>query len=311
MNSLFLVSSFLIIFTFFSLTLFKDSKIFSKEKNSICSFIINKQTLQNKWENYKYINFKPKNKASPPQIPKPENPLPKTKTTTPAIPLRLKPSLPSVAKWNLSPLISTKNPAPYLQKATILLLEELYGHTSFWKEALTQTPDLGERLLASLLEKNAEKEKPESLADLFPEDTSLQPLFYKMLKGSTVYNSNEKTGYPPLEDFFCLEPKNTKTLYFCYASYPALKAFFGSAIAEEIFSLEKEKKKSRKNTLPSLTKQELAELNAVKGLPISIQDLSLYFDFSRNKKQLDKLSQKGKEQVSLKIPLPSNKEIKQ
>ncbi len=309
MNSLFLVSSFLMIFTFFSLTLFKDSRIFSKEKNSICSFIANKQHLQNKWEAYKYLNFKPKNKASP--TPKPETPPPKNKTTTAYISLRLKSILPSVSKWNLSPLISIKNPPPYLQKATILLLEELYGHTSFWKEALIQTPNLGERLLSSLLEKNAEKEKPESLSDLFPEDPSLQPLFYKMLKGSTVYNSNEKTGYPPLEDFFCLEPKNTKTLYFSYASYPALKAFFGNAIAEEIFSLEKEKKETRRTTLPSLTKQELAELNAIKGLPISLQDLSLYFDFSRNKKQLDKLSQTGKEQVSLKIPLPSNKEIKQ
>ncbi len=297
MNALFLVSSFLLIFTFFSLSLFKDGKIFTAEQKSICSYIENTRTLENKWENYKYKSSQKKPKKPPSKTKKEKIPQPQEDIST-FESHRLRQNLSAVAKWNLATLFTAEIQNSHLQKSVAIFLEDLYGHTFFWKEAQKNKPNLAKDLVNSFLENK--NQEITSLSDLFPEDSELQLVFYKMLKGSTLYDMRQKKGHPPLEDFFCFEMQNTKTLYFSYASYPALKAFFGTSLADQILSLERAKREKLGHGYPIVLKQELLELD---GQLIPAQDIFSVFDFSHNKTQFDKLTQKGKEQISLKIDL--------
>ena len=67
------------------------------------------------------------------------------------------------------------------------------------------------------------------------------PILYKMRLGTARYDLEKKRGYPPMSDFFTVEPHNPKAVFFHYASKPLLQALFGTRIQTLILALEKKK----------------------------------------------------------------------
>ena len=211
MNILFLVMNFLLIFLFLQAAILKDTSFFSSIKKSTCSYLNAKIALQNKWEIYKYQTYL-KEKIQPS--------LKEKKEQTPRITHsfsshRLKENLSSLAKWNLAPLFNSEPRMTFfLSQLTQKLLSELYSHTQFWQEAEKQIPELAKNLTNAFLDMKGSS--PKSLIDLFPQDLRLQKVYYKMLQGSGSYNLLQKKGYPPLEDFFILQPKEKSVTNFFY-----------------------------------------------------------------------------------------------
>ena len=301
MNILFLVTSFLLLFTFLSASLLKNSLFFSHEKSSHCSYIVGKQKLHDKWERYQYQTYK---KSKTPE--KKEGPLkkPSSKTLPPYSSHRVRKNLPKLAKWNVAPLLLATVSMDELEARAALLLEELYGHTSFWLKEKESTPDLAEALIASFKAKNLTEDELNALSDLFPESPSLQKAFYKMLKGSSIYNIEKKEGYPPLSEFFTLDIEDPKTLAFPYSSYPAIKAFFGEDIAEQIVLLEKDTSQNKGVQYYAATQEELLTIAMQKGLSSCFTELEKNLSFSHKKALLEKLTQQEAKARALTIPLP-------
>lgn len=297
MNILPLVFSFLLIFSLFSHVLMRNALSFSSSKKNFCEHLIAKQHLRSKWECRKYALYgKKENKPSPKPTSRPKSP--KTSLAKPKTSHRLDPQYNE--KWNLSHLIQSPKPIPYLDSCCEKFLEILYGHTPFWQAAIKQQPDLAKRLIDAFKQKKAVK--PEELSTLFPEDPSLQKVFYKMLKGSSLYDLKKKEGYPPLEDFFCLHPKDKKTLRLPQASYYAIEALLGKEIAQHILELEGKKQQTTGRAL-SITKQEISSLLETVNSPIGMKDLSSLIYFSRGEALSKKLSHKESDII---VQIPSS-----
>ncbi len=302
MNILFLVMNFLIIFMFLNASVVKNTSFSSSLKTSTCSYLSSKLTLQSKWERYKYQSYL-KDQTAPSQTKEKKKLTPKIRHVF--FSHRLKGNVSSSGKWNLAPLFTADPHAALLLSALIEnLLTELYGHTSFWKEAESEGIKPAESLVHTFLENRS---KPETLAALFPPETKLQKLFYKMLKGSGAYDLFKKEGYPPLEDFFTFQVKENTVTNFPFASYPILKALFQDSVIESILSLEKAKWKKDQH-LHSLTKEELRSLCLGNFLTVKgqrFQDIEPYLQFSHKKAKLEKLTYKDKKaHVQLQMTIP-------
>ncbi len=296
MNILFLVFGFILIFLFFSATLLKQTIFFSSEQKSCCAYIEAKHKIHDKLERYKYKSYDEKLTKTKTSSKKREK---KIKQEGSYRSHRLFPTLSSQAKWNLAPLISEKKPISYLEEATICFLESLYGHADFWKKEKIQNPELAQALLDSF--KN--KVLPEKISDLFPEELSLQPIFYKMLKGSGYYDLASQQGYPPLEDYFRLEKENTYTLSLPYACLPALEALLGDVLTSKVLQIEKEKFE-KKEGYHSISKKEFTELINHLGLHVSIQEWDALLQKDKKKVKLEKIIHKEGKRAPLQIPLP-------
>jgi hypothetical protein len=91
------------------------------------------------------------------------------------------------------------------------LIINTYGNHNFLAEALKERPDSIDEIINRLpdavqnLPNNQKVTKPKDLADVDLEDSLLNELFYKLLKGSQfLYEKKGKLieeGYPPLVDF--------------------------------------------------------------------------------------------------------------
>ena len=300
MNILFLVTSFLLIFSFISASLLKNSLFFSHEKSSYCSYLEGKQKLHDKWERYQYQSYK-KNKPPEKKNAQQKTITPKETTYTSH---RVRKNLPKLAKWNIAPMLLSEVPCDALETRGAILLEELYGHAPFWLKAKLETPDLAETLIASFKSKKLGKEDLTNLSDLFPQEPLLQNVFYKMLKGTSLYDLEKKKGYPPLSEFFTLDVEEKKTLSFPYASFPAIKAFFGEDVAEEIVLLEKETSQTKGVTYYAASKDELIAITTQKGQGIYFTEIEESLSFAHKKALLEKLTQQEKKGPFLSIPLP-------
>jgi hypothetical protein len=140
------------------------------------------------------------------------------------------------ARINLA-FLFVETPPPLLYETTAKFLEILYGHTSFFKGKNPAYP-----LLDAWIEKAKKNKASLTWIDLFPDDPSLKELFYKMLKGTSHYDLRQ-TGYPPLEDFFCIrEDKKGAAIYYPHASLVLLKALFDEKILASILQSEEDKR---------------------------------------------------------------------
>jgi hypothetical protein len=159
--------------------------------------------------------------------------------------------LPQSGKLNLTFLLKEEN--PLLKRTALDLLRRLYWNSPFYKE------NFEEEVLGSLL--NALKENPnltsfEQLLALLP--TEERPFFYKLIKGTQHYVVGKTdSGYPPLGDFFRIEPAiKGKPINFATTSTHTLAALFGDRAAANILNREKEKWEV-KHAQKILTKKEL------------------------------------------------------
>ncbi len=138
------------------------------------------------------------------------------------------------------------------------LIRLLYEGTSLIPEKAA--PNWETTLLDAMIAKGKQRKEREHLADLFPDDPSLQSLFYKMAKGTNQYKlSGKKQGIPPLGQFLSVKPeKKEQTFHFCFASVPLLQAAFGLKIAEAIVLKERERQETE-NKLYFSSKEDLQE----------------------------------------------------
>lgn len=232
MNILFLVITFIYLFLFFDSMLFKESATIASEKKALCSYMEAKQKLQNKWEERKYVLHK-KQRVVAQQNKTPKLSKKERKFYSP----RLSKQICQQARWNLAPLLLTEENREFLQETTEKLLENLYGRTSFWEKNLAKNILLHWKQIA--------EETPSllRLSDLFPEDETLRSAFYHMLKGSSTYDLSKGTGYPPLEDVFCISSENPRSCYFSLAPKSFLEALLSSHVLQEVLLEEKKQEK--------------------------------------------------------------------
>lgn len=296
MNILFLILSLLTLFACLETKLLKDSFLLPNERRAYNHYISAKETLHNKWERRKYALHNNQKKQKSAEISQ-------KKSIKSFYSHRKKLPLSSLAKWNLAPLLLATEKDPNLEFGVVSLLTDLYGHTEFWKKAENNQKDLAYTLLLAFYEKHKHTHDFVELSDLFPENPSLQFLFYKMLQGSGSYDIEKKWGHPPLQDFFSLENGNNKTLHFSFASYPALKAFFGTAIAEEILALEKKKASTKNVDHCCLLQAELQSLLTKRGEGVTFYNVENFLHFNTKKVPLEHLSYQEEQGLSLQIPL--------
>lgn len=139
-------------------------------------------------------------------------------------------------KFNLFPLIGQAPGDPlatYLYEPAAELMRTLYQHAPFWKRE--------EHYEYQILEALAKKKPDASIYDLFPDSPKLARIFYLVQKGTNTYQLEQGKGYPPLEDFFKIEPTHQQVfvLNFQQAPLPTLQVFLGKELSEKIALLEK------------------------------------------------------------------------
>ncbi len=293
--------NFLIIFMFLSASVLKNSAFSTSQNASFCSYLSSKLLLEGKWERYKYQTYQKKLKK-PKE--KKEKKISSPKKEGSFLSHRQRKQPPSLGKWNLAPLFSADPyTALFLEGLTSDLLEQLYGHAEFWKEAEKEIPELSHQLTHSFLEKTKKKE---TLSDLFPRDKQLQKVFYKMLKGSGSYDAQKKEGYPPLRDFFIVSTKDKSLTSFSHAPYLVLKVLFDDKTLETLLSLERQKWEKDHYT-HSLTKEELRSLCSQSFLRMKgkrFQDIEPFLLFSHKTSELERLtSENKKNHVHLELPI--------
>jgi hypothetical protein len=138
------------------------------------------------------------------------------------------------AKFQLRSLLDKPESAQGLPayNVAIRLIDNLYGHTKFWKEA--GDPKLAHKIIDTLI-----KESDENLIVRFARDPKLEKIFRLMLAGTNSYDVKNNKGYPPFLDFFSLEKNGkNKAIAFVYASYPVLQAAIGEKLVEKLKTFE-------------------------------------------------------------------------
>jgi hypothetical protein len=204
-----------------------------------------------------------------------------------------------LVKMNLTPLF--QEGCPDIVKATFFnLLKTYYGHSSFLeprnldltiKSFIKYFIESGKEKIHQCTE---EKEPLSSikLSQFHPKLKLENYIFYKMLKGTHLYNLEQKDGYPPFEDVFYLaEQKPLKILHFPSMPSLMLKALFGEKMTESI--LEKEAASASNPLIPiaqTLSEQELLDL-LHKKFPSDthLHELITLLDFVIRHKIKDKL----------------------
>jgi hypothetical protein len=187
---------------------------------------------------------------------------------------REKHPLPELSKLNLAPLIpDSRSVARSLHYETAArLLSSLYQDQLFSQYKFSS--GLEYRLLDHLISAIRSQPKETAFTAFFPDDSLLKEIYYKMLKGTN-------SQYPPLEEYFSIEPEEKKAIRFHFASKNLLDATFGAKITEEILAIEKQKwEDDPKGRQYSLKQGELEALIAKHSSPSinlpAFQELTSY-----------------------------------
>ncbi|MCB1108855.1 MAG: hypothetical protein KDK44_04290 [Chlamydiia bacterium] len=155
------------------------------------------------------------------------------------------------ARLNIYALLQSEDPPPHLQKTFLSLMDELYARLPIYVELKAQG-----RLSAFF----NEWKKANSFADIAFDDPDESLLFYKICKGCHCYDTEQGLGYPPLEDFICIERLGSnKPMPWRLARPPLLRAYFGD-LAGAILSLEAENQAENPKSQSTLTREELEDL---------------------------------------------------
>lgn len=155
------------------------------------------------------------------------------------------------ARLNIYSLLHDENPPPHLHKTFLSLMDELYAQLPIYVELKAQ----GRLNTFFKAWKTAD-----SLADIGFDDPDEALLFYKICKGCNCYDTELALGYPPLEDFICIERLgSSKPMPWRLARPPLLRAYFGN-LAAHILSLEAENQVDKPGSQSTLTREELDDL---------------------------------------------------
>ncbi len=155
------------------------------------------------------------------------------------------------ARLNLLPLITEgRDEHPFLYETAAKLFR------TFYQPLFQNQPRFEYRFLDQLLAsiKTAlEKESPFSLEKLSLKDASLQPLYYRMLRGTKEWDLSKGTGLPPLLDYLKCEPSSDKLCLF-HAHPDLLSVLFNPKAAKQLFQ------KIHQEKAPPLTKELLEQI---------------------------------------------------
>lgn len=216
------VLSFLLILAVGSTFLFTSFRSTSLERTFILAqnrahlTLLSKRAVQD----YKTSLSKKSNNPSNPQEKKEETTKPRVYKNK-----RQKRSGLDSSKFNLWPIINDKNASVALYKSGIRLLQILYQDADFYQNA--HDPQLARKILDAMISK-----KGDDFAQLFPQDTYLAGIYYKMLKGTN-------TGYPSLQEYFKIEKSSDPPIRYAYATTPILRAVLGDDTTNRILEAEK------------------------------------------------------------------------
>lgn len=106
------------------------------------------------------------------------------------------------------------------------------------------------------------------LEDIEFEDSELQHIYSKMLRGTNAYDLLKKEGYPSFLRLFSFIEDSAKPINYQFASFPLLEAMFGQEIAKAIEEKEFEFQKEHPDKVKELALSE----NALRELILSRQE---------------------------------------
>lgn len=175
-----------------------------------------------------------------------------------------------LSSLNISSLFTSKSPILY--EISAKLIRTLYCEAAFYKEA--NISKLEYLILDSMIAKAKANRKAIHLWELSPDEEHLQPIFYKMLKGTHF-------SYPPLGDYITFDRnKERKAINFSFASVPLLTVLFGNDGAEAILDEEyKLWEKDHRNH--RLSRNLLSKvLQEVPRKPFELAKIETYLDFT-------------------------------
>ena len=177
---------------------------------------------------------------------------------------------------------------PLFQPLLERLLIDLYGHASWFDQAKII------RLIEALA--LADKEfNPVSFAETLDKD--LYAIWYSMIRGTQVYDTEKKKGYPPLRDYIDFSSVAVKhTCHFPFASLPLLRAIFGKEITLKIEEIERAKWEENHRHRFCLKKELLPYLhiNKQSSQLVGLVETFLYFSQSIGKRSFEQ----GKDEKS-------------
>jgi len=269
-----MVVAFLLIFSFAAYTMLRDRIAVEKQEWSYTGFMRTERNLRNDMERRTFKNAPKKETNAPKAAKKSEK---KSGTANKSRRFKSPPS--ELGKLCIGTLFdkSTSPSKDILYKTTANLIKNLYDNAPFYQEA--KISNLEHSLLDAIIKKGSSLNKLESLADLYPDNPHLAQIYYKMLKGTTIFNVEKQTGYPALGDYLTLGDQESKiAVHFCFAPTPLLQALFGDKLAEAILA-EEQLLKEKKHKISYLNKSELESLISKNHPQIDLAALDGLLDF--------------------------------
>lgn len=222
MNILPLVLSFIMILGMISMSLFQGAHHTDYLAYQQIKYQKVQRALQNKLEK----------KALSAHLP-PEKPNKgEAKKRTHYISPRLNKEAKESSKLHIASLFTQKKePNLPLEKILSRLILILYGEKAFFFHPKYSKEELSTIIVKKIIQKGKQEEAPTHFSDLYPEDSEIKNIFYKMLKSKTAFG-----------DYVSLEPSvQRKPICINAASIPLLQAAFGQKITTEILQKEEEK----------------------------------------------------------------------
>lgn len=269
-----MVTILLIILSLFTMSFIKDDIAFTAEKEGYINYAELERKARNRLETTYYKQVKPLKRTGFKKQEKNE----KTEEEVKSFHYPRSEKIASDhAKFNLHHLLTEKPPA-FVKSLTINLLQKLYGHTSFFQDAI------------KLVDSFTQIEEPKDLLDLMPEDKALQLVYYKMLKGTNHYDLQKGIGYPPLDHFITIDSSDHHVIHYADCHEALLSALFGKENSQAIIQAETTKYLEISKYNYILNHQELEPYikKAYSSAPAQEQ-LQKYIDFSLKKGKKDTL----------------------
>jgi hypothetical protein len=168
------------------------------------------------------------------------------------------------------------------------LLTDLYGHASWFDQRKVI------RLIEALASTDKEFDQTSFGETL---DKELYVIWHPMIRGTQIYDTENKKGYPPLKDYIDFSSATIKhTCHFPFASLPILRAIFGKEITLKIQEVEQAKWEENHRHRFCLKKELLPYLhiNKQSSQLIGFVETFLYFSQSIGKRSFEQ----GKDEKS-------------
>jgi hypothetical protein len=231
MNILITTLSLLLVLAISSNLFWKEALSSSYALNASKGFFEASRLAQNKAEQKRFSRWKELNSSSTPSL---NTKKPKPSSSRKRIYVSHRNKTPPIeqGRLHIAPLWE-KERRPLFQPVLERLFTNLYGHA----------PWFDKKKLPLLIEAIARVEEPFDETQLIEKlDKEIYALWHRMLRGTQVYDTEKKIGYPPLKDYLDFSPISSKhACHFPFAPVPILEAIFGPEITKSILKIEKSK----------------------------------------------------------------------